>query len=131
MASIKQFEYMEIWQKARVQARSCYALSEIAFTNHDFELANALPKTSGSVMDNIAEGFGRGGNKEFAQFLSVSYASSTELKSQLYRFCDRAYHSENVEGLLSSCESLKNQINSFMMYLKKSDLKGYKFKDNK
>lgn len=81
MASIKQFEDMEIWQKARVQARACYLLSEIAYKQHDFELANALPKTSGSVMDNIAEGFGRSGNKEFAQFLSIAYASSTELKS--------------------------------------------------
>lgn len=90
---------------------------------------NALPKTSGSIMDNIAEGFGRGGNKEFIQFLSIAYASSLELKSQLYRLSDRPYFDQSLEETIQSLESLKNRINGFMVYLKKSDVKGYKFMD--
>lgn len=128
MASIKRFEELEIWQKARVQAKECYNLSLISHKNHDFELANALPKTSGSIMDNIAEGFGRSGNKEFGQFLSIAYASSTELKSQLYRLSDRPYNETDLETIILNCENLKNQINAFMVYLKKSDFKGSKFK---
>jgi len=129
MAKLSQFEDMDIWQDARKMAKNCYAYALIAKEFNDYELMNMLPKTSGSVMDNIAEGFGRGGNKEFIQFLSVAYASCTELKSQLYRFSDRPYFSENIENDIESLESLKNRINGFIMYLKKSETKGYKFKE--
>ena len=129
MAKLSQFEDMDIWQDARKLASRCYAFSLITKEFNDYELMNALPKTSGSIMDNIAEGFGRGGNKEFIQFLSVSYASCTELKSQLYRLSDRPYFSETIDRDIKSLDSLKNRINGFIMYLKKSETKGYKFKE--
>lgn len=129
MASIKRFEDLEIWQLARDQAKVCFQLSLIAKKELDYELMNALPKTSGSVMDNISEGFGRGGNKEFIQFLSIAYASCCELKSQLYRFSDRPYCKKDIQPFLNANETLKTQINAFLVYLKKSEKKGYKFKE--
>ena len=127
MASIQRFEDMDIWQDARILAKDCYRLSLIAREARDYELGNTLPKTSGFVMDNIAEGFGRGGNKEFTQFLSTAFASCLEVKSQLYRLTDRPYFMENLDQLFDSIDSLKNRINGFMIYLKKSDKTGYKF----
>lgn len=130
MASIKKFEDLEIWQDARIQARTCFRLSQVSKSVGDAELMYALPKTSGSVMDNIAEGFGRGGNKEFIQFLSISYASCCEVKSQLYRYLDRPYCNEDLTEVIDNCEKLKNRINAFQSYLKKSEIKGYKFKED-
>lgn len=79
---------------------------------------------------HVAEGFGRGGTKEFTPFLSISYASCLELKSQQYRLEDRPYFDQDLNEAQSDLESLKTRINGFMIYLKKSDLKGYKFRED-
>ena len=80
-------------------------------------------------MDNIAEGFGRGGNLEFHNFLSYSKGSASELKSQLFRCYDKNFITEEqFKDLSADCELVENKIGAFMHYLRNSDLKGIKFK---
>ena len=91
MATIQTFEELEVWQKARAYAKDIYNLTTIKPFAHDFELRNQIRRSSGSIMDNIAEGFERGGRSEFINFLTIAKGSCGETKSQLFRALDRDY----------------------------------------
>ena len=127
---IKNFEDLGVWQGARELCKEIYSLISVNEFSKDFALANQINRSSGSIMDNIAEGFGRGGNKEFIQYLSISKASGHEVKSQIYRAMDRNYVSkEKADEILLKTQTLINQIGGFMHYLKQSEYKGVKFKE--
>lgn len=128
MAHYKSFQDLEIWKKARNICKSVYALHCDTELKKDYGLWHQLNKSTGSVMDNIAEGFDRDGNKEFIQFLSISKASCAEAISQLYRCKDRNYvQLEQFESILEEMNSCKSQIGGFMKYLKNSDRRGHKY----
>ncbi len=130
MATVTRFEDLIIWQHARSFARKIYELTAGKSFNNDFELIRQIRKSSGSVMDNIAEGFDREGNNEFRQFLSVAKASLSESKSQVYRSYDRNYVTKEIfSNLIKEIESLSVKIFNTMEYLKHSDFRGYKFKE--
>jgi four helix bundle protein len=130
MATIKRFEDMEIWQQARELNIKILPYLKVLSEVREFELKNQLDRASGSVMDNIAEGFERDGNKEFIQFLAIAKGSLGEVRSQLYRISDRnLIDTENFESLLKDCLSLSGKIAAFMSYLRNSDYRGNKFKE--
>lgn len=89
MGSIKRFEDIEAWKLARILNVDIFKLIKTEVFNNDKRLRSQMNGSSGSVMDNIAVGFGRGGNKGFSQYLWISKGSEAELKSQLYRCKDR------------------------------------------
>lgn len=91
MASVKRFEDLEIWQLSRLLCNDIFDIIRNTGLNRNFKLANQNEGSSGSVMDNIAEGFERNGNKEFIQFLSIAKASCGETRSQFYRILDRKF----------------------------------------
>lgn len=94
MATIKRFEDIQSWQKARELCKILGGLIEEGIFKQSYKLISQIERSSGSIMDNIAEGFERGGNKEFIQFLYISKGSCGEFRSQLYRALDRHYLSQ-------------------------------------
>ena len=129
MSKVERFEDLEVWKLAREICSDLETLFENTALGKRYSLLNQMDRSSGSVMDNIAEGFGRGGNLEFRNFLGFSRGSCTELKSQLYRAKDKNLISEmEFKSLSDKCEKEIAKITAFINFLNRSNLKGSKFK---
>ena len=128
MSDIHKIEDLRVWQNARVLCKTIYTLTHKEGFEKDFRFVQQIRAAAGSIMDNIAEGYGRGGNKEFIPFLSIAKGSTQEVLSQLYR----AYDVQHItEQEFTETKQLLNTI-SVMLHnlierLKQSDIKGSKF----
>ena len=128
MANIEKFEEIEAWQKARELTRDIYRITNQGSFARDFGLRDQIRRAAVSTMSNIAEGFGRGGNREFIQFLSTAKGSASEVQAQLYVALDAEYiTTEQFRQLYDLAQSSGKLIGGFIRYLQKSDHKGVKF----
>ena len=122
MATIKSFQELEIWQLANELCGKIFALSQMGLLNKDFALKDQMNRSAGSITDNIAEGFGRGGRNEFIQYLSIARGSASELQSQIIRCSQRNYiDNEAYLNLKETINKLGNKIGAFIQYLNSTD----------
>lgn len=129
MATIQSFEDLKVWQKARLLCKEIFSLTSVGHFSKDFGLKDQINRSCGSIMDNIAEGFGRKGNLEFINFLTYSSGSACECKSQLYRARDRNYISEEkLQELSDLTDEVGKMFTSLIAYLGGTELRGLKFK---
>jgi len=129
MATLKRFEDILSWQKARVLNDKIGSLIDNGNFKSNYRLINQIEGSAGSIMDNIAEGFERSGNKEFVQFLYISKGSCGELRSQLYRAIDRKYlNQKQFDDFYNSVLEISVLIQKLINYLCESELKGTKYK---
>lgn len=128
MSKINSFEDLEVWQKAREFARKIHEFSRTESFSKNYSLKDQINRSSGSVMDNIAEGFERGSKKEFIQFLFIAKGSCGESRSQLYRALDKNHIDKNkFEDLKDEALNISKQLSGFIRYLNASDIKGQKY----
>jgi four helix bundle protein len=128
MSTIKCFEELDIWQKARMFSRNIIGITGRAVFSTDFRLVSQIRASAGSVMDNIAEGFERSGNREFIQFLYIAKGSCGESRSQLYRALDSGYiQGSEFDLLKEEALALSQHISNFIKYLHHSEMKGSKY----
>ena len=125
---IEKFEDLEIWKEARELCKMVFEITSVSPFCNDYKLRDQIRASSGSIMDNIADGFERGGNKEFIQFLGIAKGSCGETRSQSYRAFDYKYINQNIlDEFISRTTQLSKKISSLITYLKQSDFKGSKF----
>ncbi|MFY8128668.1 MAG: four helix bundle protein [Chitinophagaceae bacterium] len=129
MATINSFEDIISWKEARVLNENIGKLIDSGRFKQNYRLINQIEGSAGSIMDNIAEGFERGGNREFIQFLYIAKASCGEFRSQLYRAFDRKLISkEEFEIFSVHAKKISSLIQKLITYLQNSEEKGIKYK---
>ena len=129
MARIERFEDIEGWKKGRELRKAIYGCSKRGEFARDFSLKDQIRRAAQSVTSNIAEGFERGGNREFIQSLSDAKGSCGEVRDQLYTALDESYVSQTEFNRLSNLAlGTSRLISGFMKYLQQSELRGPKFK---
>ena len=130
MPTIKKFEELEIWQLARILYQKISEVAKMLRDQKEFRFSEQIKSSSGSIMDNIAEGFERNSRLEFLNSLSISKGESGELKSQLYRCLDDKYiDQKKISELYYDTDILVRKISAFIIYLNKSEHTGLKFKE--
>ena len=118
MATIRRFEDLRAWQKARELAKDVYKTSDQGAFSRDFTLKNQIRDAAGSVMHNIAEGFDSGYDNEFIRFLRIVRRSATEVQSELYIALDMNYiDNSTFNRIYEKAENCKKDINAFITYL--------------
>lgn len=129
MSTIHRFEEIISWQEARKLNLKLGRMIDSGRFKHQYRLINQIEGSAGSIMDNIAEGFDRSGNKEFIQFLYIAKGSCGELRSQLYRAFDRELIDQvEFEDLTNHARSISSLIQKLISYLGSSGIAGIKYK---
>ena len=129
MAAVRDFEELAIFQKARELSAKIYPITRRGEFKYDTRFVQQIRAASGSIMDNIAEGFERGGNKEFLNFLYIAKGSCGEVRSQIIRAKDAGYiNPQEYEELYADSRKLAASIMNFIKEVKSSDITGVKYK---
>jgi four helix bundle protein len=120
MPTIKNFEDLESWKKARELAGFIYAMTRKEKFSRDFGLSHQIQDAAGSVMHNIAEGFEAGYDSEFVRFLRMARRSAGEVQSELYLALDALYITEDeLKKAYDLAVETKKLINGLITYLTK------------
>jgi len=130
--TITQFEDIEAWKLGRELTRAIYRVSKSGDFAHDFALRDQIRRAALSVPSNIAEGFERGGNREFIQALAIAKGSAGEVRSQLYTALDEAYLTEaTFTELREQCLRVSRVIAGFITFLQRTSISGPKYRGTK
>lgn len=116
---IERFEDIEAWQVARELCRAVYGVISKGELGKSFALKDQIDRSSGSVMDNISEGFDCGTDPEFIRFLQYAQRSCSEVKSQLYRALDRKFiDQDEFDSIHELADKACRKIGALIKYLK-------------
>ena len=115
---MKCIEEIQAWQKARELVREIYKTCRDGRLKSDFGLRDQIRRASVSSMSNIAEGFARKNDREFARFLDIGKGSATEVQSLLYVALDVGYVTrdefERLHKLAAEAASLISGLTTYL-----------------
>lgn len=128
MGTARRFEDLEVFQEARELCKEVYRLTNKEPFNSDYRFVQQIRAAAGSIMDNIAEGFERNGNKEFVNFLYVAKGSCGEVRSQVLRANDVGFINDaQAVKLIEECKDISKGLYHLAYNISKSGYVGYKF----
>lgn len=120
MATIRRFEDLQAWQKARQVTKLVYDITKKGEFTRDYGLRDQIRRASVSVMANIAEGFARRSDRDFAHFLNISRSSAAEVQSHLYVAADQGYITRReFKEIHQQLEKTSKMIFGLVKHLKK------------
>jgi four helix bundle protein len=120
MAAFKRFEEIVAWQRARELTTLAYQLTRQGSFTRDFGLRDQLTRASVSIMNNIAEGFGRHAPKQFAHFLDIANGSTYEVQSISYVALDAGHIDEEARlRLYDLADQTSALVSGLAKYLKR------------
>ena len=126
---VESFEDLNVYKQAQVLTNRIYEITRQVSFSRDYGLVDQIRRASVSIMSNIAEGFERGTNAEFIQFLFIAKGSCGEVRAQLTIAFDQKYIDENTyKNFVDQCRRISGMLGNLITYLKSSRLKGSKFK---
>jgi len=126
---IKSFEDLEIWKKGMELVGVVYDLTSKGAFIKDFALKEQIRRAVISIPSNIAEGFERGSNTEFIQFLFIAKGSSGEVKTQLRIAFNRNYITKpELDSTVKLLIEISSMIKGLINYLSKTSIKGEKYR---
>lgn len=121
MATIERFEDIKAWQEARELTKRLYELTGTGAFARDFALRDQIRRSSISILSNIAEGFERGGDKEFTRFLYIAKGSCGEVRAQLCIARDVGYLADqDYQPMIEQCQRISKMLSSLITYLQNS-----------
>ena len=120
----------QFWKDSIELYRQSLEISDKLKAKKHFRFSEQIESSCGSISDNIAEGFGRGGNRELIQFLSIARGSCAEFESQIVRSEVVGVISGELKlEIIAKTKDIERQINAFINYLNTSHYRGTKFKE--
>jgi four helix bundle protein len=91
---VHNFKDLKVWQKARFLVKDVYILTKKFPKEEMFALTSQIKRAAVSISSNIAEGCGRGTNKQLHYFLEIAQGSSCELETELILSFDLEFITE-------------------------------------
>jgi len=128
VATIRRFEDIDAWQRARDLTRQVYALTAAGPFSRDFVLRDQARRAAVSIMGNIAEGHERDGSREFLQFLAMAKGSCGELRSHLAAALDQRHLTQGqYQEAQERALEISRMASGLMKYLRQTALRGTKY----
>ena len=125
---VQKLEDLKAWQEGKLLAVAVYKITLTEIWLKDYSLRDQIRRSSVSVPSNIAEGYGRSGNKEFIRYLYIAKGSLYELKTQLLIANEIGYLSElDLKNTGEQIDKVAKIISGLLHYLKETEYKGSKF----
>jgi four helix bundle protein len=110
---IKDFEDLRVWQSAHALVLAVYCLTKTFPKEETYGLTSQMRRAAFSVPANIAEGFGRSGKKEKANFYNIALGSLSELRYYFILSKSLEVVSE-ISDLQDSCRSTSKMLQKLM-----------------
>lgn len=118
---MKSFRELDVYQSSYSLAIKVHKMTLTLPKYEMYEQGSQVRRSTKSIKDNIAEGYGRKRYKnEFIRFLVFSHASCDEALSQLTMIDEIHYESKGLTDLISEYEILGRKLNKFIDYVEKN-----------